>query len=173
MLRQKACCQSKHTFVHRLQLSHQNCEMSLLLLLCPPAATANFWLEAVVKLLINCSSSQFVATEGFSKMICFVQSFPLSFLSLGWNYLSEDTVLTKTATQPRPLLGCGLKSVLPTLEKRPLPPMLHFTQKKTLRWRTFGSLLFKECMQIWRPNSSPCAALLHSHCWNSVHCHPA
>lgn len=173
MLRQKACCQSKHTFVHRLQLSHQNCEMSLLLLLCPPAATANFWLEAVVKLLINCSSSQFVATEGFSKMICFVQSFPLSFLSLGWNYLSEDTVLTKTATQPRPLLGCGLKSVLPTLEKRPLPPMLHFTQKKHYVGGLLAACCLRNVCKSGDPTPVPVLPCFTATAETQVHCHPA
>lgn len=131
MLRQQACCQSKHTFVCRLQLrvtrtvKHLS-SSSYTHQLGEPTSD---WRQ----LLINCSSSQFVATE-FSKMICFVQSFPLSFPRLGWNCLSQDTVLSKTATQLRPPLGCGLKSVLTTkageetsATDAPLGPKKHYS----------------------------------------------
>lgn len=75
-----------------------------------------------MKLLINCPSSHQVLfwpllPPSLNKKLCqndgVCPSFLLSFLSLGWNCLSEDTVLFRRATQLRPPLGCGLKPALP------------------------------------------------------------
>lgn len=88
----------------------------------PTAGRTSLWSGAVVKLLINCSSSHRILFRPLlppspNKKLCqndgVCPSFLLSFLSLGWNCLSEDTVLFRRATQLRPSLGCGLKPSLP------------------------------------------------------------
>lgn len=124
-----------------------------------------------MKLLINCSSHQVLfwplLPPSLNKKLCqndgVCPSFLLSFLSLGWNCLSEDTVLFRRATQLRPPLGCGFKPTLPakageetSTTHGPWGP------KPPVHWRSSDRPLFRTHVQVQTSCPSPHASLLQS-----------